>query len=64
MIVTGVLVAVRVAVGVRVSRTMTVLVFLDTSDWWAMGFASHEAIVRADEGRRSPGLAPFNTLAL
>lgn len=64
MLVTGVLVAVRVAVEVGVSRTVTVLVFLNTSDWWAMGFASHEAIVRADRGQRSPGLTPFNTLAL
>ena len=64
MLVTGMLVAVRVAVGVGVSGTVTVVVFLDTSDRWAMGFAGHEAIVRADGQRRSPGLAPFDTLAL
>ena len=68
MLVTGVPVAVRMAVGMGVTRTVTVLmpmvVFRDTSDEWAMGFASHAGIVRADREWRSPGLLLFATLAL
>jgi hypothetical protein len=66
MLVAGVPVAVRVAVGMGVTGTglMRLVVFRDTSDEWAMGFASHEGIVRADWERRSPGLPLVATLAL
>ena len=70
MLVTGVPVAMRMAVGMRVTGTVAVtmlmpmVVFRDTSDEWAMGFASHAGIVRADREWRSPGLLLFATLAL
>jgi hypothetical protein len=66
MLVAGVPVAVRVAVGMGVTGTglMRLVVFRDTSDEWAMGFASHAGIVRADRERCSPGLLLFATLAL